>query len=104
MDLMGAVAGLSGLMGGNKISADAVQGVAGMVQGHLAENGGQPATNTDAITGMVAQKLGLDAGMVSMVMPQLIQAVQSGSLQGLLDKNKDGQVDLADLMALVSGK
>jgi hypothetical protein len=105
MDLMGAMAGLTGLMGGNgggKISAESVQGVAGMVQGHLAENNGQ-AGNTDMLSNMISQKLGLDAGMVNMVLPQLIQAVQSGSVQGLLDKNQDGHVDLADLMGLVAG-
>jgi hypothetical protein len=99
-NLMDAV---SGMMGG-KIDANAVQGVMGMVQNHLNTHNNQPAAAAadNGLATMVAQKLGLDAGMVQMVMPQLMQVVQNGTLQQLLDSNKDGQVNMADLMGLLN--
>jgi hypothetical protein len=97
MNLMGMVSGLVG--GGQKVEASALQSVIGLVQQHT--SGNEAPQGNEALAAAIAGKLGLNAGMVSMVVPQITQAVQSGALTALLDKNKDGQIDLSDLMALL---
>ena len=89
-----------GSMMSGQVNADALQNIMGMVQGHMADNNAQTG-NTDALAAMVAEKLGLDSGMVQAVMPQLMQVVQNGQLQAMLDNNQDGQVNVADLMSLM---
>jgi hypothetical protein len=103
LDMMSAVTGMLG--GGQKVEASMLQNVMGMVQNHMSQNNNQPqADASNALSGMVAEKLGMNAGMVQMVMPQLMQAVQNGAMQNLLDKNNDGKIDLADLMGLLGSK
>jgi hypothetical protein len=100
MDLMGMAAGLMGGAQGQKVEASALQSILGMVQGHLSQNQGQSG-DTNALAGQISEKLGVNSGMVNMVMPQIMQAAQNGMIQNLLDKNQDGKVDLGDLMAML---
>ena len=88
------------LMGG-KIDAGAVKDVMNMVQNHINLSQQQPETSPNALTTVIAEKLGVNAGIIQMVMPQLMQAVQNGHLQALLDRNHDNQIDTADLMSLL---
>jgi hypothetical protein len=98
---MGILDAVTGMMGG-KIDASALQGVMGLLQQHTADAPeGQAPQVTDALVNGVAEKLGLNATMVSAFMPQLMQAAQSGVLNNILDKNNDGKVDLGDVMSLL---
>jgi hypothetical protein len=98
-DMFNMMEAVTGMMGG-KMDASTLQSVMGMVQGHMAENNGQ-AGDTNPLATMVAEKMGMNAGMVQAFMPQLMQVVQNGALQQLLDRNQDNQVDMADLMSLI---
>jgi hypothetical protein len=101
LNIMDAVTGMMG----QKVDTGVLQNVMGMVQNHMTQNTDQPQDQmANALTGMVADKLGMNAGMVGMVMPQLMQAVQNGALKNFLDSNNDGQIDLADLMGMLQKK